>query len=66
VNHFFLKSGQGLDSMKEKLGGGVMAVKIIIDRKVKKGRKSDFAKLIRELRGKSLSERTMVYTLPRK
>ena len=52
--------------MKEKLGGGIMAVKIIIDRKVKKGRKSDFAKLIRELRGKSLSEGTMVYTLPRK
>ncbi len=32
-----------------------MAVKIIIDRKVKKGRESDFAKLIRELRGKAIS-----------
>ena len=32
-----------------------MAVKIIIDRKVKRGRESDFAKLIRELRGKAIS-----------
>jgi heme-degrading monooxygenase HmoA len=32
-----------------------MAVKIIIDRKVKRGRDSDFAKLIRELRGKAIS-----------
>ena len=32
-----------------------MAVKIIIDRKVKKGRESDFARLIRELRGKAIS-----------
>jgi heme-degrading monooxygenase HmoA len=55
VNHFFLKSGQGLDTMEEKLGGGAMAVKIIIDRKVKKGRESDFARLIRELRGKAIS-----------
>jgi heme oxygenase (mycobilin-producing) len=32
-----------------------MAVKIIIDRKVKKGKESDLAKLVRELRGKAIS-----------
>ena len=31
-----------------------MAVRIIIDRKVKKGKQSDFAKLIRELRSKAV------------
>jgi len=31
-----------------------MAVRIIIDRKVKKGRESDFAKLLRELRSKAV------------
>ena len=37
-----------------------MAVKIIIDRKVKKGKESDFAKLIRELRGKAISSKGYV------
>ena len=32
-----------------------MAVKIILDRKVKKGKESDLAKLVRELRGKAIS-----------
>ena len=32
-----------------------MAVKIIIDRKVNKGKGSDLAKLVRELRGKAIS-----------
>jgi heme oxygenase (mycobilin-producing) len=32
-----------------------MAVKIIIDRKVKKGKESDLAKWVRELRGKAIS-----------
>jgi len=31
-----------------------MAVKIVIDRKVKKGREAHFAKWIRELRGKAI------------
>ena len=31
-----------------------MAVKIIIDRKVKKGKEADFAKLLRELRSKAI------------
>jgi heme-degrading monooxygenase HmoA len=31
-----------------------MAVRIIIDRKVKKGKESDFAKLLRELRSKAI------------
>ena len=32
-----------------------MAVKIIIDRKVKKGKESDLAKLVRELRTRAIS-----------
>ena len=31
-----------------------MAVRIIIDRKVKKGKEASFAKLLRELRGKAI------------
>jgi heme-degrading monooxygenase HmoA len=31
-----------------------MAVRIIIDRKVKKGKEADFAKLLRELRSKAI------------
>ncbi len=31
-----------------------MAIRIIIDRKVKKGKESDFAKLLRELRSKAV------------
>jgi heme-degrading monooxygenase HmoA len=31
-----------------------MAVRIVIDRKVKKGKESDFAKLLRELRSKAI------------
>ena len=31
-----------------------MAVRIIIDRKVKKGRESDFARMLRELRSKAI------------
>ncbi len=31
-----------------------MAVRIIIDRKVKKGKESDFAKMLRELRSKAI------------
>jgi heme-degrading monooxygenase HmoA len=31
-----------------------MAVRIIIDRKVKKGKESDFSKLLRELRSKAI------------
>jgi len=31
-----------------------MAVKIIIDRKVKKGKETDFSKLLRELRSKAI------------
>jgi heme-degrading monooxygenase HmoA len=31
-----------------------MAVKIIIDRKVKKGKEADFSKLLRELRSKAI------------
>jgi heme-degrading monooxygenase HmoA len=31
-----------------------MAVRVIIDRKVKKGRESDFSKLLRELRSKAI------------
>jgi len=34
-----------------------MAVRIIIDRKVKKGRESDFAKMLRELRSKAIPSR---------
>lgn len=34
-----------------------MAVRIIIDRKVKKGREADFAKLLRELRSKAIPSR---------
>jgi heme oxygenase (mycobilin-producing) len=37
-----------------------MAVKIIIDRKVKKGRESEFSKLSRELRGKAISSKGYV------
>jgi heme-degrading monooxygenase HmoA len=33
---------------------GTMAVRIIIDRKVKKGKESDFSKLLRELRSKAV------------
>ena len=39
--------------MKKKRGRwSVMAVRIIIDRKVKKGKEAEFAKLLRELRSK--------------
>jgi heme-degrading monooxygenase HmoA len=34
-----------------------MAVRIIIDRKVKKGKEADFAKLLRELRSKAIPSR---------
>ena len=34
-----------------------MAVRIIIDRKVKKGKEVDFAKLLRELRSKAIPSR---------
>lgn len=34
-----------------------MTVKIIIDRKVKKGKESDFSKLLRELRTKAISSK---------
>jgi heme-degrading monooxygenase HmoA len=34
-----------------------MAVRIIIDRKVKKGKEGDFAKLLRELRSKAIPSR---------
>jgi heme-degrading monooxygenase HmoA len=34
-----------------------MAVRIIIDRKVKKGKEADFAKLLRELRSKAVSSK---------
>jgi len=34
-----------------------MAVRIIIDRKVKKGKESDFAKMLRELRSKAISSK---------
>ncbi len=34
-----------------------MAVRIIIDRKVKKGKESDFAKMLRELRAKAISSK---------
>ncbi len=37
-----------------------MAVKIIIDRKVKKGKESDLAKLVRELRAKAISSKGYV------
>jgi heme-degrading monooxygenase HmoA len=60
VNHFFLKSRCGIDRILKKPGGGAMAVKIIIDRKVKRGKESDFAKLIRELRGKAISSKGYV------
>jgi len=39
---------------KRKWEGGNMAVRIIIDRKVKKGKESDFAKMLRELRSKAI------------
>jgi heme-degrading monooxygenase HmoA len=32
----------------------MMAVRVIIDRKVKKGKEADFAKLLRELRSKAI------------
>jgi heme-degrading monooxygenase HmoA len=34
-----------------------MTVRIIIDRKVKKGKETDFAKLLRELRSKAISSK---------
>ncbi len=34
-----------------------MAVRIIIDRKVKKGKESEFAKMLRELRAKAISSK---------
>lgn len=34
-----------------------MAVKIIIDRKVKKGKESDFCKLLRQLRSKAIASK---------
>jgi len=34
-----------------------MAVRIIIDRKIKKGKESEFARLIRELRSKAISSK---------
>ena len=34
-----------------------MTVKILIDRKVKKGKEADFSKLLRELRSKAISSR---------
>ena len=37
-----------------------MAVKIIIDRKVKKGKESDLAKLVRGLRAKAISSKGYV------
>jgi len=37
--------------------GDVMAVKIIIDRKVKKGKESDFSELLRELRSKAIASK---------
>ena len=40
--------------------GSVASVKIIIDRKVKKGKESEFSKLIRELRGKAISSKGYV------
>jgi heme oxygenase (mycobilin-producing) len=46
-----------MGKIKEKPGGEAMAVKIIIDRKVKKGRESDLAILVRELRGKAISSK---------
>ena len=39
---------------QEKWKAGNMAVRIIIDRKVKKGKESDFAKMLRELRSKAI------------
>jgi heme-degrading monooxygenase HmoA len=40
--------------MQKRGGGWVMAVRIIIDRKVKKGKEPDFAKLLKELRSKAI------------
>lgn len=34
-----------------------MAVRIIIDRKVRKGKESDFAKMLRDLRAKAISSK---------
>jgi len=39
---------------EEKWEAGNMAVRIIIDRKVKKGKESDFARMLRELRSKAI------------
>jgi len=40
--------------MAQNVRGEVMAVRIIIDRKVKKGKERDFAKMLRELRTKAI------------
>jgi heme oxygenase (mycobilin-producing) len=39
------------------LEAGTVAVRIIIDRKVKKGKESDFARMLRELRSKAIPSR---------
>jgi heme-degrading monooxygenase HmoA len=53
-NNFNLKFQKKLGRIPKKEGGGTMAVRIIIDRKVKKGKESDFSKLLRELRSKAI------------
>ena len=60
VNHFSLNFQMKLGRILKNPGGRTMAVKIIIDRKVKKGKEADFAKLIRELRGKAISSKGYV------
>jgi len=50
-----LKSPKRIGIIHKKMGRWkTMAVRIIIDRKVKKGKESDFAKLLRELRVKAV------------
>jgi heme-degrading monooxygenase HmoA len=49
-----LKSFKRLDIIKKNGEVENMAVRIIIDRKVKKGKESDFAKILRELRSKAI------------
>jgi heme-degrading monooxygenase HmoA len=42
---------------EQKREAGTMAIRIIIDRKVKKGKESDFAKMLRELRSKAIASK---------
>jgi heme-degrading monooxygenase HmoA len=55
-----LQSAGGLDRIPTREEVGLMAVRIIIDRKVKKGKEPELAKWLRELRSKAMPSKGYV------